>query len=520
MKKKFLSILLVLCMVLGMMPTAFADDVAASGNAAKVGGTEYQTLAAAIAAAKNGDTVTLLTDTTEDVSISGIKDLTLDLGGKALTNTGKGKATLFVGGGASVSVKNGSIVGGASYYNIQCSTEADPTGSLALSDVTATAGNTGSSMIDNWGTLTIQSGTYTGGLNTVKSEPSSTLTINGGNFSTDVYSSAGYTGVILNYGHAVLNDGTFASTGTGKYGYTAAVIASPDNKENPTTTTVIKGGIYTVANTRSTLSVRTIGSASSILEIYAGSFNPKPFSYSIAPGYAVAPKTSTDQYYTVAPAKKVTVNSAENGKISSPPSYAVPGSQVSLSISPATGYTLDTITVKKTDGTEVTVTGNSKTKRFTMPNDDVTISLTFKKADYDITLKQGVGGTISTEKSTANYNEKVALTVTPDPGYTLNKLTASPSSVKIAEDYTFTMPSRAVTITASFTAIDYTVSTADTEHGTIAADLTTATVGTTVPVTVTPTEGYALDTLYYTTEGSDEQHAIEAKDGAAGGAAL
>lgn len=514
MKKKFLSILLVLCMVLGMMPTAFADDVAASGNAAKVGGTEYQTLASAIAAAKNGDTVTLLTDTTEDVSISGIKDLTLDLGGKTLTNTGKGKATLFVGGDASVSVKNGSIVGGASYYNIQCGTEKDPAGSLALTDVTATAGNTGSSMIDNWGTLTIQSGTYTGGLNTVKSEPSSTLTINGGNFSTDVYSSAGYTGVILNYGHAVLNDGTFASTGTGKYGYTAAVIASPDNKENPTTTTVIKGGIYTVANTRSTLSVRTIGSASSILEIYAGSFNPKPFSYSIAPGYAVAPKTSTDQYYTVAPAKKVTVNSAENGKISSPPSYAVPGSQVSLSISPATGYTLDTITVKKTDGTEVTVTGNSKTKRFTMPNDDVTISLTFKKADYAITLKQGVGGTISTEKSTANYNEKVALTVTPDPGYTLNKLTASPTSVKIAEDYTFTMPSRAVTITASFTAIDYTVSTADTEHGTIAADLTTATVGTTVPVTVTPTEGYALDTLYYTTEGSDEQHAIEAKDGA------
>lgn len=132
MKKKFLSILLVLCMVLGMMPTAFADDVAASGNAAKVGGTEYQTLASAIAAAKNGDTVTLLTDTTEDVSISGIKDLTLDLGGKTLTNTGKGKATLFVGGGASVSVKNGSIVGGASYYNIQCGTETDPTGSIEL----------------------------------------------------------------------------------------------------------------------------------------------------------------------------------------------------------------------------------------------------------------------------------------------------------------------------------------------------------------------------------------------------
>ena len=488
--------------------------IAAKDYVAKIGTTSYESLAEAIAAAKDGDTVTLLADTTEDISISGTKNLTLDLGGKTLTNTGKGKATLFVGGGASVSVKNGSIVGGASYYNIQCGTEKDPTGSLELTDVTATAGNTGSSMIDNWGTLTIQSGTYTGGLNTVKSEPNSTLTINGGNFSTDVYSSAGYTGVILNYGHATLNDGTFASTGTGKYGYTAAVIASPDNKENPTTTTVINGGTYTVANTKSTFSVRTIGSTSSILEIRAGSFNPKPYSYSIAPGYGVAPKTSTDPYYTIAPAKKVTVEAAENGKISGAPSYVVPGNQVSLSISPATGYTLDTITVKKTDGTEVTVTGNSKTQKFTMPDDDVTISLTFKKADYAITLKQGVGGTISTEKPTANYNDKVTLTVTPDPGYKLNKLTVSPTSVKIAEDYTFTMPSRAVTITASFTAIDYTVSTADTENGTIAADLTTATVGTTVPVTVTPAEGYALDTLYYTAEGSDEQHAIEAVDGA------
>ena len=488
--------------------------IAAKDYVAKIGTTSYESLAEAIAAAKDGDTVTLLADTTEDISISGTKDLTLDLGGKALTNTGKGKATLFVGGGASVSVKNGSIVGGASYYNIQCGTEADPTGSLELTDVTATAGNTGSSMIDNWGTLTIQSGTYTGGLNTVKSEPNSTLTINGGDFSTDVYSSDGYTGVILNYGHATLNDGTFASTGTGKYGYTAAVIASPDNKENPTTTTVINGGTYTVANTKSTFSVRTIGSTSSILEIRAGFFNPKPYSYSIAPGYGVAPKASTDKYYTIAPAKKVTVEAAENGKISGAPSYVVPGSQVSLSISPATGYTLDTITVKKTDGTTVTVSGNSKTQKFTMPDDDVTVTPTFKKADYTITLKQGAGGTISTAKPTANYNEKVTLTVTPDPGYKLNKLTVSPTSVKIAEDYTFTMPSRAVTITASFTAIDYTVSTADTEHGTIAADLTTATVGTTVPVTVTPDTGYELDTLYYTTEGSDEQHAIEAVDGA------
>lgn len=115
---------------------------------ATIGENKYTSLAKAIAAAQDDDTVTLVADTTEDITISG-KKLTLDLGGKTLTNTGIGKATLFVGSNAVVSVQNGSIVGGASYYNIQCGTEADPTGSIELTDVTATAGNSAASMIDN-----------------------------------------------------------------------------------------------------------------------------------------------------------------------------------------------------------------------------------------------------------------------------------------------------------------------------------------------------------------------------------
>ena len=69
-------------------------DSTGTTNVAKVGETEYETLAQAIAAADENSTVTLLNDTTEDVTID--KNITLDLGGKTLTNTGAGKATVYV----------------------------------------------------------------------------------------------------------------------------------------------------------------------------------------------------------------------------------------------------------------------------------------------------------------------------------------------------------------------------------------------------------------------------------------
>ena len=176
---------------------------------AQIGENGYVTLAAAIAAAEDGDTVKLLADATEDVVIN--KDITLDLGGKTLTNTGAGKATISVTGGK-VTVKGGSVMGGASYYNIEVTKGSNA--DLTLENVTATAGNTGSSMIDNWGTLTIESGTYEGGLNVVKSEEGSKLTINGGKFTLNHAVSNNYNGVILSAGMTKITDGEFIQNAT------------------------------------------------------------------------------------------------------------------------------------------------------------------------------------------------------------------------------------------------------------------------------------------------------------------
>ena len=201
---------------------------------AEVNGVKFATLADAIAAAKDGETVTLTADKTEDVTID--KNITLDLGTKTLTNAGAGKATLTVAKGATATVKNGSIVGGASYYTIQNN------GTATFEELTATAGNTGSSMLDNWGDLTINSGTYIGGLDTVKSEEDSKLTITGGKFVSDYAPKYNVTGTILVYGETAITGGEFVQNSTST---AARVVVTGVVEGHTPSLTKVSGGKFT-----------------------------------------------------------------------------------------------------------------------------------------------------------------------------------------------------------------------------------------------------------------------------------
>lgn len=199
---KLLSVVLTLCVLLAALSLT---ALAAEGDVAAIGDATYATVAEAIAAAKDGATVTLTADTAEDVTIN--KNITLDLGGNMLTGTKTtGKAPVTIAKGATVTVQNGTILGtNNAYYTIQNN------GTATLTDIIATAdaSNTTASMIDNWGALTIESGTYTGGLNVVKSEEGTTLNISGGTFTLNYAPSSGYTGVILTYGETVISGGEF-----------------------------------------------------------------------------------------------------------------------------------------------------------------------------------------------------------------------------------------------------------------------------------------------------------------------
>ena len=261
----------------GYIPTQNADGtygVKEGKYVAEISSQGYESLQAAIDAAQDGQTVTLLADATEDVVIS--KSITLDLGGKTLTNTNAGRATISVTSGT-VTVKNGNVVGGNDYYNIEVTKGSNA--NLTLTDVTATAGNTGSSMIDNWGTLTITSGTYNGGLNVVKSEEGSVLNISGGTFTLS-YATSGYTGVIFAYGDTTISGGEFIQslTTTGRWNHPQVIATGV--VEGHTAITRVTGGHF--VNKMSGESIfRGVGKGTSDnFEVSGGTFNK-----SISDGY-------------------------------------------------------------------------------------------------------------------------------------------------------------------------------------------------------------------------------------------
>ena len=252
--------------------------------------TAHTTVALAIEAVKDGEIVRLLDNATEDVTVG--KSITLDLNGKKLTNTGSSKATVSIAEGATVTVKNGSIVGGAAYYNI----EVKKGGTATFESITATAGNTGSSMIDNWGTLTIDSGSYTGGLNVVKSEEDSVLKITGGTFTlTDTKGSA-YTAVILTYGDTTISGGEFIQSVKEPKKWAHPIVVMTGLVDGHPAVTKVTGGTFKNNATESIF--RGLGKATSAnFEVSGGTFNK-----SIKDGYCAEgfiPTKNADGTYGV-----------------------------------------------------------------------------------------------------------------------------------------------------------------------------------------------------------------------------
>ena len=92
----------------GLLPAA--EEV--ENPAAKIDEKAYATLAKAIEAAQDGDTITLQRDLTESVTIDGKQNLTLKLNGKTLTGKEGSAPVIAVNGSNNLTVTGGTITGG------------------------------------------------------------------------------------------------------------------------------------------------------------------------------------------------------------------------------------------------------------------------------------------------------------------------------------------------------------------------------------------------------------------------
>lgn len=135
---------------------------------------------------------------------------------------------------------------------------------------------------------------------------------------------------------------------------------------------------------------------------------------------------------------------------------------------------------------------------FTMPEEAVTITVTYAVAEYDVTVEKATNGTITASSATAKYNDEITITATPAEGYELasvvvkNKTTNDNITVT---DNKFKMPADDVTISATFTAKDaekFALTLAETTNGTVKLSAETAAAGTKITVTATPATGYEV----------------------------
>jgi hypothetical protein len=183
------------------------------------------------------------------------------------------------------------------------------------------------------------------------------------------------------------------------------------------------------------------------------------------------------------------------------------GATIKPTITPETGYELDALTVTPEKGSGVEP---SKIKidggTFVMPEANVTVSATFKKINSAITLTQPAeGGTLtakkgSTDVTTADYGDTITLGNSPAAGYKFTSYsvtkTGESSTVVTVTNGAFTMPAYPVTVTGTFTPIDYTVTVSESTNGTVSASKTAdAHVGDEITLTINSDAGYQLDTL-------------------------
>lgn len=216
--------------------------------------------------------------------------------------------------------------------------------------------------------------------------------------------------------------------------------------------------------------------------------------------------------------------------------------KITLKVTPDEGYTIDEVyyveeaaaeTTEPTEPTEpetqadedtskVPLTANTDgTYTITKPEACITVHVTFKKVEPEVKshainigeMKNGaVTATVEGKAvETAEENADVTLTAAPNEGYRLKAIRVTYTDENgqeqnvTVENNTFKMPAADVTVTAEFEQT-YKVKVDDTlKNGSVKADKESAAADETVQLTVTPDEGYELESIGVTyTDGNGQ----------------
>ena len=451
--------------------------------AASVNGVGYTTLGAAITAAQDGDTIMLLKDVTENVTIPAGKTITLDLNGKniavtsgcaivnkgTLTVTGSGNVTTSANGSAAVAnfpdaiaTLNGGTYSSSNWYVIKNLgtmtidghvTVKKPDGSTDTSSLIdngwvsnedTVAGETVAAQADK-AKLTIKNGAFEGksgsaSCSVVKNDDYGVLEITGGTFDSTNNVETSNATTILNWNVATISGGTFKGSypiSNGSYDNDAdqglLTISGGDFIGTSSLFGQAQGGTSgagKVTITDGSFKAPQFGAFNYALEITGGtfSFDPSTKVKNNGTDYIVKRAGSEGAYtYTVLAKSGLT-----SGVYLTDPSGALANNY----------YVSSTANGLWTVSYSAPYSGGSSSY-------DPTYSVS--------TPSKTENGSVTVSPKSASKGDTVTVTVKPDSGYVLETLTVTDKNgneltLKDKGDgkYTFTMPAGKVEVKATF----------------------------------------------------------------------
>ncbi len=244
------------------------------------------------------------------------------------------------------------------------------------------------------------------------------------------------------------------------------------------------------------------------------------FSYDPANNILVVTGEIEPEKYTITVAEGI-----EHGTVVPDKTEAAAGETVTLTVTPAEGYELETLTVMNGE-TAVEVTNNT----FVMPAGDVTITATFKESIVNYNLTWSVtpveGGTVEIKAgetvlttSPAQVAAGTHITITPSPaqGYEVESVKVNGTPLLTIDDdetggefgapalkdfpgsisagfgtYGFDMAEDAEVV-VTFKKTEYTITVTEPQNGAVVPSATTANMGDEITLAITPATGYEID---------------------------
>lgn len=204
----------------------------------------------------------------------------------------------------------------------------------------------------------------------------------------------------------------------------------------------------------------------------------------------------------------VTIGTFEHGSVTADKMTAKIGEDVTFKITSETGYDVSFFKVNgsavdyvtKEDSTTGKTYGEAKVK---MVSGGLTVTAEFKLGVYPIEWDAPSHGTIAVEggKTQATYGDEVKFIFTPETGYEIKYLTINDEQVQASDNtYTTTMGEYGLFVTVQFGLENETITVNAGEHGTIehknkVDDTQDYLYGDTAVVTVTPNEGFMIETI-------------------------